>query len=130
MVAYSFKSAFVDRIYSGSKLQTVRRKGAKRHARPGEPVQIYQGLRTRNARKIIPDPTCVGIDDIEILVDFDADDHVGYIEINGKRLDQAEREAFAWADGFISMRAFGRFWWVTHGAGLFEGVVIRWEASK
>ena len=130
MVAYSFNTAFVDRIYSGGKRQTVRRKGAKRHARPGEPVQIYRGLRTRHARKIIPDPTCIGVDDITILVDGDAENHIAYLEINGHRLDAKEAHDFAWADGFLDLRQFGRFWWMTHGAGLFEGVVIRWEPAQ
>lgn len=129
MVAYSFKTAFVDRIYSGSKRQTVRRKGAKRHARPGEPVQLYQGLRTRHARKIIPDPLCIGVDDILIMVDGEAEDRIGFIEINGRRLDQKERAEFAWDDGFLNLAHFGRFWWMTHGAGLFDGVVVRWEPS-
>lgn len=127
MVAYNFKSGFVDRIHSGSKRQTVRRKGGKRHARPGEAVQIYRGLRTVHARKIIPHPICIGVDDIVILVDGEAQNHIAYVEINGRRLSDDELEAFAWADGFLNARHFGRFWWMTHGAGLFEGVVIRWE---
>ena len=129
MVAYNFKSAFVDRIHSGSKRQTVRRKGGKRHARPGERVQVYRGLRTRHAKKIIPDPVCIGVDDIVILVDGAAENHLAFVEINGRRLTPEEIEAFAWADGFLSARHFGRFWWATHGAGQFDGVVIRWEPA-
>ena len=56
MVAYSFKSQFEEPIVAREKRQTVRG-FRKRHARPGEPIQLYVGMRTRNCRKILtPDP--------------------------------------------------------------------------
>lgn len=126
MVAYNFKTAFHDRLRDGSKRQTVRHAGGKRHARPGEPVQIYTGMRTKHARKLIDDPTCTAVDHIVILIDRSAEHEIAGIEINGVPLSLAEREAFAIADGFAGLWQFGPFWRVTHGEGRFEGVVIRW----
>ncbi|QXN68023.1 hypothetical protein [Microcystis phage Mwe-Yong1] len=130
MVAYNFKTAFVPDIQSFRKRQTVRRNGAKRHARPGERVQLYQGLRTRFAQKIIDDPVCVGVDDITIEVSTDVETRIGWIEINGQQLDADAMQAFALADGFRGLPVFGRFWMLTHGAGLFFGVVIRWDPTR
>ena len=126
MVAYNFKSAFHGAIIAGF---TVRHAGGKRHARPGESVQIYTGLRTKDARKLIPDPVCVGLDVITIQVDRLAKHFVGQIEINGMPLSADQAHAFALADGFSGLEQFGRFWLATHGAGRFEGVVIRWEPA-
>jgi hypothetical protein len=132
MVAYNFKTAFHGPIKAGTKRQTVRAHGRKRHARPGEPVQIYAGLRTRSAAKLIEDPTCIGVDEIIILVDRSAPQKIAAVEINGIPLDRSEMEAFAVADGFFpigdhpALEVFGRFWLATHGEGRFDGVVIRW----
>jgi hypothetical protein len=46
MVAYSFAPQFIDTIRSGTKCQTIRPIGKRRHARTGEPVQLYTGMRT------------------------------------------------------------------------------------
>ncbi|MEO8684921.1 MAG: ASCH domain-containing protein [Devosia sp.] len=127
MVAYNFKSAFHGAIIFGAKRQTVRHAGKKRHARPGERVQIYKGLRTKDAAKLIPDPVCKRIDAIMIVVGREHPNDIGAIEINGIPLDAAEAEDFARRDGFGNLAQFGRFWRVTHGAGRFEGVVIVWE---
>lgn len=126
MVAYNFKSAFIDQIYARTKRQTVRHQGGKRHARPGEPVQLYRGLRTKHARKIIPDPICTRVAQIVIPVAPHFENCVGGIEIDGIPLTDQEMADFAWADGFASLRLFGRFWLATHGAGVFTGVVIYW----
>jgi hypothetical protein len=126
MVAYNFKSAFHERLIDGTKRQTVRHQGGRRHARPGEPVQIYTGMRTKHARKLIDDPLCLGIDSIVIQVGRRAEDCVAGIEINGIPLSRAEMATFAVADGFDGLAQFGRFWLMTHGEGQFEGVVIRW----
>lgn len=45
MVAYSFQKRFVEPIRSGRKRQTIRA-DRKRHARPGEVLQLYSGMRT------------------------------------------------------------------------------------
>lgn len=67
MVAYGFKKFFSPQIESGHKRQTVRG-NRDRHARPGERVQLYEGLRTQYCRKIIADPVCTHVVPIEIVV--------------------------------------------------------------
>jgi hypothetical protein len=126
MVAYNFRPAFHDRLRDGSKRQTVRRLGAKRHARPGEPVQIYAGLRTSRARKLIPDPICTGMDHIVIMVVPWAENGIAGMAINGVPLTRQQMQAFAVADGFANLDGLADFWLKTHGEGRFEGVVIRW----
>lgn len=130
MVAYNFKSGFVPAIQLGRKCQTVRRH-RKRHARPGEPVQLYTGMRTRSCRKLIdPDPICTRLDAITIDVGRQHPDCIGDIVVNGIPLDREQMAAFAFADGLRTVALFGRFWLATHGAGLFEGVVVHWEANR
>lgn len=130
MVAYNFKRAFVDDIAAGIKRQTIRLP-RRRHARPGEAVQLFTGMRTKYCQKIIADPICVGVD--EIIIDVRSSSRL--IEINGIPLDLTSNEAdlYAIGDGFGGQKPpvrpidFMLAWWrATHGAVLFSGVVIRW----
>jgi len=136
MVAYSFKAGFVGAIERGEKTQTIRAH-RKRHARVGEHIQLYTGMRTKNCRKIIADPICARVDEIimpENCWSFDRDYEP--ITINGIPITLYELEAFALADGFRSSEHFSasyamrRFWNRYHGLGRFEGVVIRWWAAE
>lgn len=144
MVAYSFAPQFADQVASLTKRQTVRA-DRKRHARPGEPVQLYAGMRTRQCRKLVDiDPVYVDVRPIEIDFYCDwLDNHpqwsayICYLSIDGKALTDAEIEAFAEADGFnpdrlndgLSARRMAKFWAKHHGLGGFAGVVINWEPS-
>ena len=58
MVAYSFKARFVPLIREGLKTQTIRAQRS-RHARPGELIQLFSGMRTHLCEKIVPDPVCI-----------------------------------------------------------------------
>jgi hypothetical protein len=59
MVAHSFQSRFAEPVLDGSKDGTI---GAdrRRHARPGEQLQIYVGMRTKQCR-LITRKICVAI---------------------------------------------------------------------
>lgn len=138
MVAYSFKTGFVAAIQAGRKRQTVRGNRTRRHARPGEAVQLYTGMRTKHCRKILdPDPICLRLDEIALEVGS-SPGRFALFEINGIPLDAAEIEAFAAAAGFsrpvvstiTSTEWMVRFWAVTHGRQRFEGVVIHWDPSE
>jgi len=134
MVAYSFKAMFADQIERGSKRQTVRA-DRKRHARPGEPVQLYTAMRTRNCRKLInPDPTCLAVQHIEISLPYGHVDIIASISIDGVPLSDKEIDQFAIADGFGEGAGsprfkMGRFWLDSHGWGEFTGVLIKWTAE-
>lgn len=73
MVAYNFQSQFVEAIRNGSKSHTIRRNGKRRHARPGESLQLYSGMRTKACKKIITDPECVAAIPISIEISTSSD---------------------------------------------------------
>jgi hypothetical protein len=136
MVAYSFAPQFVAPIEARTKLQTVR--GHRpRHARVGEPIQLYTGMRTKQCRKLIdPDPTCIRVWDIRIAVDAAERCLIGAITLDGALLTRDEMEAFAQSDGFVvdddapALRRMGEFWLKAHARlgqeFVFDGVCIRW----
>ncbi|MCJ2051670.1 hypothetical protein [Methylobacterium sp. J-070] len=139
MVAYSFKSRFAAPILAGTKAQTIRaeRAGKSRHARPGELVQLYTGMRTRQCRRlgeawcleVLPIRLCFSRHGMAELVQF------------GDRFIRPERtDDFAREDGFVDAEDMARFWWAEHGSAprsddrftdpdtlIFEGVLIRWQ---
>ncbi len=144
MVAYSFAPQFQDQVAALTKLQTIRG-DRRRHARPGEPVQLYAGMRTRFCRKLVdPDPTCIAVVPVQISTSVLVDELIASIVVAGRPLHRDEIEAFAAANGF-GLAAFGdqrwkqtgrtgtaRYnmgdWWTTkHGGGHFDGWLIRWE---
>jgi len=122
MVAYSFQKRFVEPIQLGVKRHTMRPE-RKRHARVGEPVQIYCGMRTRNCFKILdPDPICTRVAPIIL--------GPGGIEIGGvpkSEIDDLNR--YAVSDGFENWRELRRFFIMQYGPGYWEGVFIEWEAN-
>lgn len=145
MVAYSFKPFFAPQIADGWKTQTVRA-DRRRHARPGEQLQLFVGMRTRNCRKILDrDPTCLFVSPITIQTNT-TPEGIGSIAIDGRNLHPDEIEAFARADGFAPERlrsepgitilgpsarsCMGLFWLMSHGAGRFDGVLIKWEPAR
>lgn len=143
MVAYNFHPVFEPQIVDGSKLQTVRAL-RKRHARPGEALQLYCEQRSTNCRKIIPDPVCSSIHLIHITTSDLLPEFVASIEIDGIPLSRPEIELFAAADGFAPVYFgtfrdgyvqatarfwMGAFWRQRHPAGRFEGVLIKWAPA-
>ena len=132
MAAYNFQSRFAERIKNGSKKQTIRRVGKRRHAKPGEKVQLYTGMRTKNCRKIISDPTCLHVRSIQILVGAYS---IGWIKVDGKKIPKEQLEEFAIADGFDSIQDMHGFWLKFHGQGIFghsekpeeQAVLVSWD---
>ncbi|ORE93225.1 hypothetical protein [Aurantimonas sp. 22II-16-19i] len=146
MVAYSFQKRFVDAIEADEKRQTIRGL-RKRHARYGEELQLYQGMRTRHCRLIgrrrclSVDPIAISVEDERIVVGHISAavgaDHERTFPISfdeGPQFEAKEiidRDRFAEADGFAGWRSMKLFWTQTHAdpeqpAGWFVGVLIRW----
>lgn len=152
MVAYSFHPCFERDVAGLIKLQTCR-SHRRRHARPGEAVQLYTGMRTRHCRKLVdPDPICTMLHELRFDIPAGRLEQEMSIEIDGIALDQTKARAFAIADGFgaittvddercpvgpVAMSVVvGRVvtelqlmtaWWIdTHGPGIWQGVCIRW----
>jgi hypothetical protein len=131
MVAYSFKKMFVPAIKAGlglpfdaevnhrinAKRQTIRAIGKRRHARQGETMQLYCGMRTRQCFKI-GEARCLYVQTISIDVTKKALVLPSFV---------IDAEAFARADGFRNGASMHAFWLDEHGLGRFDGLLIRWE---
>lgn len=155
MVAYSFDRRFAPAIVAGLKRQTIRAL-RKRHARPGERLQLYTGMRSRDCRLLRDDVVCTRLDEITIdlraLADVDDPADAAMLErvarrpalgvvVNGMPVAMAARDAFAARDGFDGWMleidqplspwaAMVLFWMATHGPGRFDGVIISWETAN
>lgn len=127
MVAYSFQKRFAPPILAGAKRQTIRGERL-RHARPGEVLQLYTGMRTKYCR-LIGTALChlessISIQFAASQVDYDFGRGVTTVYPGGL-------DAFAQGDGFADwedMRAF----WAKHHPGLevFTGRLIRWTEFR
>lgn len=122
MVAYNFQAQFAAAVTDGTKCQTIRaeRKGG-RHARVGEPVQLYTGMRTKACRKLVdPDPIVTHVGRIVIF-------KRGFFTANLVTFEDPEvLDAFARSDGFADWPALRDWFSAAHGLP-FGGVLIRWE---
>ncbi len=123
MVAYSFQKRFCKAIERGEKCQTIRAE-RKRHARVGERLQLFYGMRTKHCRKLIADPVCVSTQRIEIQFTGGT---ILSIAIAGTAIPQAHFDRFAQEDGFQDAEDMASFWVAAHGDKPFTGVLIKWE---
>ena len=121
MVAYNFKAQFELPIRTGRKCGTIRAIGRRRHARPGEMLQLYTGLRTKNVR-LVARTQCLSTHLIGMR--FSAPK----IIVRGVGLI-ADLVGFAQGDGFTDFEDMARFWRDVHGVQSFRGLWIRWAAE-
>lgn len=125
MVAYSFRPRFVAPILAGTKTQTIRAP-RKRHARPGETLQLYTGMRTKRC-ELIREAKCVSAQNILLWL-FEDGEHDGFA-VAGHPPACPDLDVFARADGFADWADLKAFWRAEHpGVYEFHGVLIRWEA--
>lgn len=116
MVAYNFQARFADAVERGKKRQTIRRKRANGHARPGDAVQLYTGMRTRACRKLA-DAVC------EVST-YCAIREEGVTLGNHPRVDLDDFARADGFDGFDDMKS-----WFRERYGLpFIGHLVRWSA--
>jgi hypothetical protein len=127
MVAYNFRERFVPAIELGRKRQTIRRDRALfgRHARPGEGLQLYTGMRTGSCRLIRDDVICTAV--APCRIEFCPDGQIAEILVGGMRVRFLKE--FALGDGFCSLADMSRFFVDAYGAAPFEGVLIEWAAG-
>lgn len=134
MVAYSFKAMFVDPIRlglkpgpykPGMKRHTIRDNGKRRHARQGETLQLYRGMRSKSCFKI-GDARCS--EAYPITIKFLAGDNSVHSPGIGTIATREGLDAFARTDGFESWERLREFWALNHpGVTIFKGTIIRWE---
>lgn len=133
MVAYSFRARFAAPILAGIKAQTIRteRAGRSRHARPGEPLQLFTGMRTKQCR-LLGEPSCIGVEGVRIElpaprrrpeITIANDDGMVVRTIT----DPVGLDRFARADGFEDFADLFNFWRANHpDLRTFQGRLIRW----
>jgi hypothetical protein len=132
MVAYSFKKRFAPPIIAGlqpgplvvgMKRQTIRA-DRKRHARLGEELQLYTGMRTRSCQ-LLGRADCTSVLPIRLLLG-----PVPAVEIGGEPAITGAKglDLFARLDGFGDWPDLCAFWAAEHEALTeFSGQLIRWE---
>lgn len=126
MVAYNFNARFADSVTSGRKRQTIRRNGKRRHARPGERLQLYTGMRQPGCRKLLnPDPVCTHAFPIRLWIGEDTID-----EILVDDWPIQDLRSFAQDDGFRGVGDMHRFFADNGPLGLFCGTLIMWEPAE
>lgn len=121
MVAYSFNRRFEHPIVTRAKRHTIRA-DRRRHARVGEQLQLFTGMRTRGCRKL-GTATCTAVYGVRLdLVDGRVETETGTAWTT-----IAELDAFARSDGFSDWADLQAFWAENHpGVGHFSGVLIGW----
>ena len=120
MVAYNFKEEFADKVESGEKLQTIR----KRRKRPtvfGDILQLYTGMRTKSCR-LLRETKCAAVRPFKLwndtVFDLDGTTYGAHISANGYVL--------AKKDGFKTWEEMVEFFSNTYGLP-FEGEIIYWN---
>src|SRR6266404_9068991 len=116
MVAYSFRPRFVDPILGGRKRQTIRAIGRRRHARRGDPLQLYTGMRTKHCR-LIGRATCIDV--VEVGLRFAEDKDLEDVITNPPR--SVDLDEFARRDGFADWDEMKAFWRTAHPAAFAAG---------
>lgn len=128
MAIYSFQERFISWILDLSKRHTIRKK-RKYPPKPGDKIYLYFGLRTKWCKKI-GEATCDSTKEIIFT-------EMGNVFINGKRLNQSQKDFLAWMDGFRpalssalnpigSFKMMFRFWKVHHQLP-FTGEITYWR---
>ena len=126
MGLYNFKPRFVPYIRARTKKHTIR-ETRKYPDKPGDPMFLYQGLRTKKAKRISVEE-CAKVESIRIECEYpDAEVILPWdvsVFIEGIELSSPEKESLARADGFNDFEEMVRFW---DGRLPFEGHIIHWK---
>jgi hypothetical protein len=125
MVAYSFKRQFIEPILDGRKGGTIRASRKHGHARPGEELQLYFGMRTRQCR-LITRHKCASTKPIYLC--FGRAGLIAFPQVTSSPevlTDSYSLNQFARFDGFTDFAEMASFW-EAQGAREFSGWHICW----
>lgn len=125
MVAYSFKERFAGLVEIGAKTQTIRGQ-RDRHARVGEQVQLYTGMRTSKCR-LLARGECIDVAPVRIVYGADGFVRIGADEGVQEECRGKARDTFAKADGFKDWDEMRDWFQDQYGGPFFDGVLIRWR---
>ena len=119
MVAYNFHAQFADTVASGEKCQTIRApRKDNRHAKRGDKLQLYTGMRTKSCRKL-RDAVCH--DSCVVRLEYDK----AWTFEPQELFIGNDLERFAQSDGFACWSDMRDWFNETHGLP-FIGQMIRW----
>lgn len=131
MVAYSCQARFEAPILARRKGGTIRNEGKRRHARPGEEIQLYVAMRTRACR-LIARATCTDV--MPIMITITSYGLKPFVSIGPDFAESIpDLETFAQGDGFCDWADLEAFWRKTHREaclGPWEGLWIRWDVES
>ena len=123
MVSFNFQAAFVSKIESGEKLQTIR---ASQRCTPGQIMHLYTGLRTKQCRLIMAKPclksipVCIRPEGVDLI----SPAHSYFMPGSGEKADR-----FARNDGFASFDAMFDWFHDQYGKERFYGFVHQWGVA-
>lgn len=124
MVAINFQARFADDVEYGAKCQTIR---AKARCKPGDSLQLYTGMRTKECRKL-RDATCQSVTPIRICSTEMFIDGRRLYAGNALRGDVEDHDNdFAKKDGFSGFMEMADWFAQTHGPLPFDGFLIKWR---
>ena len=123
MVAYNFQKRFAPAVESGDKRQTIRALGKRRHAKPGEMLQLYTGQRTKHCRLLREDECREVLPVLMTPRKLESSILVAYVFVSDVRLSMSSICALSRADGFACVADFFDFF---RDRMPFEGVLIKW----
>lgn len=127
MPQLNFSKQFAEAVAIGIKRQTIRAK-RKNAIREGDTLHLFTGLRTKQARRLLPPQVCREAQIIRIR--WKPIKGAAYksleikLEKQGK-LNASEAWAFMKADGFFSREEFAD-WFLPKGTNEFNGQLITW----
>lgn len=126
MVAYNFQKQFADDVREGRKRQTIRANGKRRHARPGEMLQLYTRMRQPGC-ELLREARCLNATPVRI--DFRRGKINGVkLQRNGYSPGLETLDEFARRDGFADWGAMAKWFRANHGDRVFVGTLIQWPA--
>lgn len=123
MVAYNFQPQFAEAVRNGTKLQTIRPHGKRKHAEAGDQLQLYTGMRTKACR-LLRRAVCVETQTLMIM-----EEGVILTDLGEHWITGAALEALSLRDGFESWLEM-RDWFKARYGLPFNGHLIRWSVPS
>lgn len=122
----NFQKRFALSVWEGEKRQTIRSAGQRVDVpAPGDVAHCYTGLRTSNAHLLGRFPISV-VRVLRMTIDGNG---LSDVLMGGDRVNAAEFEMLAQADGFKDGAEMQDWFERNHPPGEFYGWVVRWEWS-
>ncbi len=122
MTTLNFSGRFADLVAARTKRQSIREDRHRRYA-VGTRLQLYTGLRTKQARKLTEaDP--VVVENVYVAI------RPEYLTLGGPGYPKVDNDEFARMDGFASYAEMVAWFQATYGQRTFVGRCIRWQFDE